>query len=87
MGSMNAVLQLQPTDETTNVISFDPARRSRLSAVADARVAPQHPVRARSLVIALAVGAVIGALISLSAVDAGSSDLTDDQVKTDVVSR
>ena len=85
MEFMNAVLQLQPADETTNVIPFDPARRSRLCAVADARMAQQRPVRARSLAIALAVGALIGALISLSAVGTGSSDLTGDQIKTEAV--
>ncbi len=82
---MNAVLQLQPADETNNVISFDPARRSRLSVVADARQADRRPVRARSLALALAVGVLIGALISLSAVDAGSPDLTGGQVTTEAV--
>ncbi len=84
---MNAVLQLQPADETDNVISFDPARRSRLCAVGDERAARQRPVRARSLAIALAVGALIGALISLSAVDAGSPALTGDDVKTEAPDR
>jgi hypothetical protein len=54
MEFMNAVLQLQPADETDNVISFDPARRSRLCAVGEDRAARQRPVRARSLVIVLA---------------------------------
>ncbi len=84
---MNAVLQIQPTDETDNVISFDPARRSRLCVVGEARAARERPVRARSLVIALAVGALIGALVSLSAVDAGSRLLTGDAVEADARAR
>ena len=73
---MPAVLQLQPIDDTPgegrNVISLDPARRSRIAREAGARAAEARPVRARSLAIALAVGALIGALVSLNAVDADS---------------
>jgi hypothetical protein len=87
MESMNAVLQLQPADETDNVISFDPARRSRLCAVGEARAAGQRPVRARSLAIALAVGALIGALVSLSAAEVGSPVLTSDEITTDAGAR
>lgn len=82
---MNAVLQLQPADNTDNVISLDPARRSRLTDAAAVRAAERRPVRARSLVIALAVGALIGALISLAAVDAGSPTLTGDDIKSEAV--
>ena len=84
MKSMNAVLQLQPADTTDNVISLDPARRSRLADAAAIRAAERHPVRAPSLVIALAVGALIGALISLTAVDAESAP-TGDRVESEVV--
>ena len=83
MKPMNAVLQLQPADNTDNVISLDPARRSRLTDAAAVRAAERRPVRARSLVIALAVGALIGALISLTAVDAGSPALTGDEIKSE----
>jgi len=82
---MNAVLQLQPADDTHNVIALDPARRSRLTAAANARMAEQRPVRARSLAIALAVGALIGALISLNAVDAETPAPTGDEIESDVV--
>jgi hypothetical protein len=83
MESMNAVLQLQPADETTSVVSYDPARRSRLSASAQARAAGHRPIRTRSLAVALAVGALVGALISLSAADAGSQVFDGDQIKTE----
>lgn len=85
MKPMNAVLQLQPADNTDNVISLDPARRSRLTDAAAVRAAERRPVRARSLVIALAVGALIGALISLAAVDAESPVLTGDEIKSEAV--
>jgi len=84
---MNFVLQLQPADETNNVISFNPARRSRLSDAATARRAAQRPVRARSIAIALAVGALIGGLIAMNSADTGSNNLTGDDVKTEVVAR
>ena len=87
MGFMSVVFQIQPTDETSNVIAFDPSRRSRMSIAADRRLAERRPVRARSLAIALAVGALIGTLVSLSAVDAGAPPLTGDEVKTELVAR
>lgn len=82
---MNAVLQLQPADDTDNVIALDPARRSRLTDAATARIAEQRPVRARGLAIALAVGALIGALISLNTAGAETPALTGDEIKSDVV--
>lgn len=85
MNGMNFVLQLQPADESNNVISFRPSRRSRLSDAANARSVAQRPVRARSLAIALAGGALVGGLIALGAADSGASDLTGDDIKTEVV--
>ena len=83
MGSMNAVLQIQPA-ETPNIVSFNPAAPSKLSTAAAKAAAARRPVRARSLIAALAVGALIGGLISLSAVS-DPAPLTGDDIKTEAV--
>ena len=76
VGTMTAVLQIQPKN---------PAAASGLSLAGRKAVADRRPVRARSLTMALAVGALVGGLISMSAVSNGAADLSGADVKTEVV--
>ncbi len=77
---MTATLQIKPAT-SPNIIRFDPAAPSNLVR----RASVDRPVRARSLALALAVGVLIGGLISLSASDGEAAVLTGDEVKTEVV--
>ena len=73
---MTAVLQIQPRN---------PATPSTLSLAGHKAAADRRPVRARSLAMALVVGALIGVLISMSASSNGVDDLTGAEIKTEVV--
>lgn len=75
MGSMTAVLQIQPKN---------PAAPSTLSLAGGRAVADRRPVRASSLLIALAMGTLVGVLISMSAASDGAPDLTGAEIKTEV---
>lgn len=76
MGPMTAVLQIQPKN---------PAAPSALSLAGSKAAAERRPVRARSLAMALAIGALVGGLISLSAASNGVDDLTGAEIKTEAV--
>ncbi len=77
MGSMTAVLQIQPKN---------PAAHSSLSLAGRKAAAERRPVRAVSLAMALAVGVLAGGLISLSAAsDGAAADLPGADAKTEVV--
>lgn len=73
---MTAVLQIQPKN---------PAAPSTLSLAGRTAAADRRPVRARSLAMALAVGALVGGLISMSVASDGAPALTGAEVKTEIV--
>ncbi len=75
---MTAVLQIQPRN---------PATHSTLSLGGRKAAADRRPVRARSLIMALAVGALVGGLISMSAASNGADDFTGAEIKAEVVAR
>lgn len=75
---MTRVLQIQPRN---------PADPSTLSLARRKVAADCRPVRARSLAMALAVGALVGGLISMSAASNGATDLTGAEIKTEAVAR
>lgn len=74
--SMTATLHIQPNN---------PALASNLSLSGAAMARSRRPVRARSLACALAVGALIGGLISMSAASDGDTMLTGPEIKTEVI--
>lgn len=76
MGSMTAVLQIQPKN---------PAAHSSLSLAGSKVAADRRPVRARSLAMALAIGTLVGALISMSAASEGNPNMTGSDIKTEAV--
>ena len=78
MGPMTAVLQIQPKN---------PAAPSTLSLAGRRAAAERRPVRPRSLIMALAVGALVGGLISLSAASTGAENLSGAEIKTEAVAR
>ena len=86
MGSMNTVLQVQPSADTTDrsPIALDPARRTRLSSAARERSRRERPVRVLSLALALAVGTVIGALLAMSAADHSTPNMSGNDIMTEV---
>ena len=73
---MTAVLQIQPRN---------PATQSTFSLAGRQARADRRPVRVRSLVMALTVGALVGGLISLSAASGGAPDLVGSDIKSEVV--
>lgn len=74
--SMTATLQIQPKN---------PATASSLSLSGAATARSRRPVRARSLACALAVGALVGGLISMSVASEGAVELSGTDIKTEVV--
>lgn len=76
VGSMTAVLQIQPRN---------PAAPSALSLAGRETAFEGRPLRARSVALALAVGMLVGGLISMSAASGGGGDLTGVEIKTEVV--
>lgn len=85
MKPMTAALHFQPTNTPIAAVRFNPAASSQLSRNATAVAHARRPVRGRSLAMALAVGALIGGLISMSAAGAGSVDMAGIDVKTELV--
>ncbi|MFK7918657.1 MAG: hypothetical protein AB8G14_11300 [Ilumatobacter sp.] len=73
---MTATLQLQPKH---------PAAASNLSLAGASCARDRCPVRARSIACALAVGALIGGLISLNATSTNAADLSGIEIKTEVI--
>lgn len=73
---MTATLQIQPKN---------PAAASNLSLAGAASARSLRPVRARSLACALAVGALIGGLISMNVASDDAAELTGTEIKTEVV--
>ncbi|MEP1125789.1 MAG: hypothetical protein ABJH68_18060 [Ilumatobacter sp.] len=73
---MTAVLQIQPKN---------PADHSNFSLAGRTAAADRRPVRARSLAMALAVGTLVGILISLSAASEGTPNMTGADIKTEAV--
>jgi ferric-dicitrate binding protein FerR (iron transport regulator) len=76
MGSMTAVLQIRPRN---------PAAPFSLSLARRRSAAARRPVRARSLAMALAAGALVGGLISMSAASNGAADFGGAETKTEAV--
>ena len=73
---MTAALHIQP---------MNPAAPSALSIAGRQAASERRPVRARSLAMALAIGALIGGLISVSASSDDAVNLTGSEIKTEVV--
>lgn len=73
---MTAVLQIQPKN---------PVAHSSLSLAGSKAATDRRPVRARSLAMALAVGTLVGALISMSAASDGTPNMSGADIKTEAV--